>query len=143
MTRITIIYSVCALLFFSCASTDTDEPHESDHGSSDKPQFYGVWSLVSTSGGFTGKGYGNDFDLLLLKSDEVFEVYREGIPIQRGTFQITQDGDQWLVRFNCSLTSDIELCNDNEKYIVLEGRESLTLNGRCCDRFNQHLKRLR
>ena len=101
---------------------------------------YGKWKFIASSGGFHGGGYGTDFDFLLLKKNCIFGVIRNDSLIAYGKLVLKPDNGCMLCIFDPDRSAEIELCYDNEKYLVLT-KDTLNLNAPCCDRFNIHLIR--
>ncbi|MDP2424014.1 MAG: hypothetical protein U1C46_08235 [Bacteroidales bacterium] len=102
---------------------------------------YGNWKVIGTSGGFTGGGYGKDFDYLVLKQNGIFGIIRNDSLIAFGKMVLTQNNSALLCEFNCDKIAIIELCSDPEKYIQISSHDTLNLIAPCCDRYNIHLTR--
>ncbi len=107
---------------------------------------YGVWKVVGTSGGFAGNGFEKDFDFLLLKKNGIFGAVRNDTLIAYGKLTILPQTKNYpLLGLYCNFDFDqnanIQLNNDAEKYIQLEGKDTLNLIAPCCDRYNIHFVR--
>jgi hypothetical protein len=107
---------------------------------------YGKWKVIGTSGGFWGRGYTSDFDMLILKPVGIFGITRNDSLIFYGKILIkSQTESHLLIEFMPEDFYDIpviELMADPEKYISIR-HDTLNLYSPCCDRFNTHLKRLK
>ena len=102
---------------------------------------YGNWKVIRTSGGFSGGGYEIDFDNLVLKSNGIFGIIKNGSLIAYGKMILTQNKGGLLCQFEADEYADIELLRDPERYIQIINRDTLNLDAPCCDRYNIHFIR--
>jgi hypothetical protein len=108
--------------------------------------FYGIWKVIGTSGGFSGQGYKPDFEYLLVKANLIFGIVRNDSLITTGKIKIkNQDENELCVDFISDIEPDkvnIIILNGLESYIEISG-DSLNLVAPCCDFFNTHLKKIK
>lgn len=104
-------------------------------------QITGVWQAVSSSGGFTGKGFILDFDCLVLKDNGTFELKGNDLLIARGKITLKKDMEMLLGNFIFDKTANVQLAHDPEKYLQLSHADTLNLVSPCCDRYNIKLAR--
>jgi len=107
---------------------------------------YGVWKLISTSGGFSGSGFEKDFDYLLLKPNAIFGVVRNDSLLGYGKLTLLPNSPVFYnnsihCSFDFDQTANVQLNADPEKYISLKNNDTLNLTAPCCDRYNIQLVR--
>ena len=147
MKRPSLIILVSALIFTCCAHfEESDSSDLAVNGQQvDIPAdaIFGKWEMVSSSGGFSGVGYGRDIDFLLIQKDSTFSITRGTSIIATGKFGIAREDDNLVADFNCLEKADIEieLCNDRKKYLEFPETNKMSLNGLCCDSYNLHFVR--
>ena len=73
-----------ALLDHVAEGTYTD----TDALAAELPGINGVWRVTGTGGGFTGAGYEQDFDYLLLKPNQVYGIVRDDQLIDFGQVEV-------------------------------------------------------
>ncbi|HET6557933.1 MAG TPA: hypothetical protein VFG54_11505 [Prolixibacteraceae bacterium] len=103
----------------------------------------GVWKAVSSSGGFTGKGFTLDFDYLILKDNGAFELKRNDAIIAQGKVTMAKEKKMILSNFIFENTANVQLSIDPEKYLQFSHTDTLNLVAPCCDRYNIKLARKR
>lgn len=101
----------------------------------------GVWQAVSSSGGFTGKGFTLDFETLILKDNGAFELKRNDSIIARGKVTMVKEKNMILSNFIFEKTANVQLALDPEKYIQFSHTDTLNLVAPCCDRYTIKLAR--
>lgn len=101
----------------------------------------GVWQAVSSSGGFTGKGFTLDFETLILKENATFELTHHDTIIAKGKLTMVKEKDMILSHFIFEKTTNVQLAFDPEKYIQITHTDTLNLVAPCCDRYNIKLAR--
>ena len=100
--------------------------------------FYGNWQLYKVSGGFTGKGHDLNFDYMELEKENNYRFIKNDTILEFGKVLITNDDEkELLINFVPDKKSEVFM-GDSEKYMVLEGSDTLNLNSPCCDRYNYH-----
>lgn len=139
------IVFVSALLLTSCTCFEESESSPVHDQGVDAPgdAIIGKWKMVSSSGGFSGVGYGRDIDFLSIGQDSTFSVTRGTSTIATGKFFITYEDNNPVANFECLDKMDIELmlCNDREKYMEFSETDRLSLLGLCCDSYSLHFVR--
>lgn len=101
----------------------------------------GEWQAVSSSGGFTGKGFTLDFETLILEENGSFKLMRNDSIIAGGKVSMVKEKESILSNFNFEKTADVQLALDPEKYIQVTHTDTLNLVAPCCDRYNIKLAR--
>lgn len=103
--------------------------------------FYGKWNLYCISGGLWGGGYAPNFDYLKIKEYGIYGFIRNDSVLEFGKIIIEEQTDEsLLIIFEADDNSETFI-GDNEKYVNLNGSDSLNLNSPCCDRYNYHYVR--
>ena len=110
----------------------------------DHEEIYGKWKVIGTSGGFTGNGYPIDFDELHIKRNAIFGVVRNDSLLTSGKIELLNDPSvDLLINFVPEDNPNelmIQLMYDTEKFVIFQS-DSMSLNSRCCDRFDTHFIR--
>jgi hypothetical protein len=124
----------------------TEKYYTTDIFADSTQNVYGVWKLTSTSGGFIGTGFKNDFDYLILKPNAIFGILRNDSLIGYGKITLLQNGTTFYnnsihCQFDFDQITNIQLNTDPEKYISLTKNDTMNLIAPCCDRYNFHLVR--
>lgn len=101
----------------------------------------GTWQAVSSSGGFTGKGFTLDFETLILKDNDTFELMHKDSVIAHGKVTMGKEKDMILGNFIFEKKANVQLALDPEKYMQLSHADTLNLVSPCCDRYNIKLAR--
>ncbi len=106
---------------------------------------YGKWELIGVSGGLTGNGHDLNYDFLLIKEYGIYGFLRNDILLEYGKVSpALQLENQIGLQLNFEKDENSALFfGDPEKYVVFNGRDSLSLNSPCCDRYNYHFKRVK
>ena len=55
------------------------------------PEIYGAWEVIGSSGGLAGTGYEQDFDVLLIKPNDIFGVVRNDSLLTTGQIFLGTD----------------------------------------------------
>jgi hypothetical protein len=103
----------------------------------------GIWKAVSSSGGYTGKGFTLDFDYLTLKDNGTFELMQKDSLIAYGKVALSNDKKMVICNFIFDKTANVQLAIDPEKYIQITNADTLNLIAPCCDRYNIKLARVK
>ncbi len=118
------------LLLISCQKPDLSRLEDME----------GEWTLLYTSGGFTGAGFDAPFDHLSIDEALDFILYQDNEIVAEGMIQEkNSDTEDIFLEFNGSKIDSetwIDLIDDNEKYLRFEGSSTMHFNAPCCDRFN-------
>ena len=100
---------------------------------------YGIWKFDSSTGGFSGGGYGLDFDYLLLKPNSIFGIVKDDVLIQSGKIEIiSEPNEDVVIEFFAEMISNptnINLTRDTKGVTIVDDR--LHLISGCCDRFSE------
>ncbi len=157
----TIAFLSLLALFFACGNNDEDASlGQVDNGLltllddipadkyyptddlSSEVDINGIWSVDRTSGGFSGGGYEQDFDHLLVKPNGIFGLEKDNELVASGKIQRISRPDGFIyVQFEPDFNPNplsYQLLIDNIKLIELRN-DSLELRSDCCDRYNTHL----
>ena len=106
------------------------------------PQMNGVWEVIGSSGGFTGAGYGADFDYLLIKPNAIFGIVRNDSLITTGQIEVLDDPNvDLVVRFVPEDQVNIIILQGLEQYVFFPS-DSMLLNSPCCDFYDTQLRRV-
>ena len=101
----------------------------------------GKWELMGISGGIHGGGHELNFDFLEIKTYGIYGFIRNDSIIEYGRIRIDdQTENTLLITLEPDENSEIFMY-DSEKYVNLNGIDSLSLDSPCCDRFNYHFIR--
>jgi hypothetical protein len=154
--------SICILvfgLFLSCEKGDTDNPSHLDSIGSTKyypaemipsnyQKIYGKWYLFRISGGFSGGGYTPDYDFLEIRNFGIYGLVRNDSLIEYGKIEIDPSDIHPMDYLKIRLVADYHkglnpMMDPPEKYVQLNGADTLNLISPCCDMYNYHFKRVR
>jgi hypothetical protein len=102
---------------------------------------YGKWALYGVSGGVNGGSHELTFDFLEIESDGIYSFIRDDNVIEFGRIKINeQTNETLLITFEPDANSETFMY-DPVKYVNLSGKNTLSLDSPCCDRFNYHFNR--
>lgn len=101
----------------------------------EKDSLEGFWLLTDVTGGIAGTGYEVNFDHLQINNGETYSLMVHDSFIQEGTYELSIEDDQLLIRFIPNKVDTI-VFDDFEKTIIFSEQDSkLTLTDPCCDLF--------
>jgi len=115
----------------------------SDYMPADYKICYGTWKPVSSSGGFDGNGFTLDFDELSLKANGIFALSKNDTLKAFGKMVLVKNKEMLNCKFVFDRKANLELANDNEKYLIFSHYDTLNLMAPCCDRYNIKLARVK
>ena len=102
---------------------------------------YGKWKLYGVSGGLHGGGHELTFDFLEIKRYGIYGFIRNDSIIEFGKIKIDeQTTETLLITFEYDENSETFMY-DSEKYVNFYGKDTLSLDSPCCDRYNYHFIR--
>ena len=102
---------------------------------------YGKWELYGISGGIHGGGHEPNFDFLEIKRFGIYGFIRNDVINEFGRIDLVeQTNETLLITFEPDEISDT-IMYDAEKYVNFYGKDTLSLDSPCCDRYNYHLIR--
>ena len=102
---------------------------------------YGNWKLFAVSGGIHGGGHEPDFDFLEIKRYGIYAFLRNDSIIEFGRINIDEQTNEiLLITFESDENSET-IMYDPEKYVNFYGKDTLSLDSPCCDRYNYHFLR--
>ena len=123
------------ILLISLAIFTLSACNKDDEFTLEKDPLEGFWLLTDVSGGFAGTGYDVNFDHLQIDDGEKYSLMLLDSFIQEGTYELTDEGNQLLIRFIPNMVDTI-FFDDQEKTILFSEQDSkLTLTDPCCDLF--------
>ena len=123
------IFLICLAAFtlFACS--------KDDEFNSENDRLEGFWLLTEVTGGIAGSGYEVNFDHLQINADNRYSLMVHDSFIQEGTYELSEEDDKILIRFNPKEEDSI-VFDDHEKTIIFsEQDKKLTLTDPCCDLF--------
>jgi hypothetical protein len=103
---------------------------------------YGNWKLFAVSGGIHGQGHELNFDHLEILRIGMYRFEKDGTTLESGKILVEEQSSENL---RISLEPDPGtqvFMYDSEKYVILDGPDTLHLNAPCCDRYNYHFRRV-
>lgn len=132
---------IALMVYGSLLAMPGKQSAKSDNPADENEKITGVWRAVSSSGGFTGKGFTLDFDLLMITMNGEFAVMQHDSMIGHGKIILSKDKQMVLCKFVFNKTNHLQLAIDPEKYIQVTHTDTLNLIAPCCDRYNIKLAR--
>lgn len=150
------LFSVILLLgLLGCDENNVNGPldaldcaayYESEIMGATSLEIYGKWNLVDISGGFSGSGYEPDFDFLEFKKFGIYGLVRNDTLFEYGKVALeTFDPNQpeaLQIRLIPEWYAGTNPYMQPEKYVVLNGLDSLALLSPCCDMYNYHFRKI-
>lgn len=102
---------------------------------------YGDWELIAISGGIHGGGHELNFETLSIEKFGQYRFVEDEAVLERGGIIVEDQSSEALrISLEPDPGSDVFMY-DSEKYVHLQGEDTLHLNSPCCDRFNYHFTR--
>lgn len=133
---------------FHLSSIDSNTYYSEEIIPDDYRMIYGKWKLNKISGGFSGMGHNPDYDYLEIKNIGIYGLVRGGNLFEYGKIELvnfdSNNKDLLQVKFTPEFSvSGIPHIAPPEKYIHLNGKDSLDLIAPCCDMYNYHYTRVK
>jgi hypothetical protein len=133
---------------FHLDSIDSHKYYSEEIIPTDYQKIYGKWRLYKVSGGFHGTGYEPDYDYLEIKNLGIYGLVRNDSLFEYGKIELDTFDNNTKDFLQVRLIPDyyIGLNPDMyppEKYIDLNGTDTLDLISPCCDMYNYHYKRIK
>lgn len=127
---------------FSINEIQKDKYYESEIFDEINLDIYGKWKLYEVSGGIHGGGHELNFDYFEVQNFGIYGFVEDGRILEFGRIEIDeQTGEELLIIFIPDENSEVFMY-DAEKYVNLLGKDKLSLDSPCCDRYNYHFKRI-
>ena len=106
----------------------------------------GTWRVTGTGGGFTGAGYTQDFDHLLLKANQIYGIVRDGELIDFGQVEVNAQGSShsesprltFVSKMNSGVSVEMTV---GTNYGFLNDDGTLTIGFAAADGFDTYFER--
>ena len=113
-------------LVWSCDQKDDPSPA--------KNAVEGKWKLETISGGFSGRGYTANWNILELKADLSYRRMKNDSLRDQGTYVLQQKDGKTYINFKASATPSNDAFENQDKEALFE-KEKFILRDPCCDLF--------
>jgi len=123
--RSALVILFAALTFTGC---------EKEHFYNEYTGIYGSWTIEEISGGFSGRGYEPNFDILQIDNRMHYSLFFNYALLSEGKIEITEQSSEILrVEFKSKNNSGDPLSGwEKEVFLNLD---TLLLNDDCCDMY--------
>ena len=114
----------------------------------DYQKIYGKWHLYQVSGGFSGGGYEPNYDFLEIRNFGIYGLIRNDSLIEYGKIEMDTFDTHATGYLQVKLVAEYHkslnpMMYPPEKYVQLNGADTLNLNSPCCDMYNYHYRRVK
>ena len=93
----------------------------------ENPDLIGKWELINVSGGFTGKGYDTNFDILNIIDEKKFEFLDSlNNQVAGGKYNLHSSEDKNCIEFNYKFIQEL-FYFDKELEYILYNNDSLSM----------------